>query len=321
NKTYEECSMALDNNVGTWVVDNLSELIMLDELTNRNKKKVKILLRVTPGVDSHTHRFISTGHLDSKFGFSPQTLKMQGVIEKALSMPFIELLGFHFHVGSQLIDNRAHLMAMDILLDLIKDIRHKICFTPGELNVGGGFGIQYGGDPLRKPLTFFTDPIMEKLIDFCKKENMPLPAVTIEPGRWIVGEAGITIYRVGSIKTNSAGRTYVSVDGGFPDNPRTALYQAKYDVVAIEKPDAPRDNIVTISGKCCESGDILVWDASLPKLARGDLLAVLSTGAYHYSMASNYNRTPRPPVVMIREGRHRLSVKRETYDDLLEREI
>ncbi|MGI6727186.1 MAG: diaminopimelate decarboxylase [Anaerovoracaceae bacterium] len=321
NKSYEECAMALDNSVGTIVVDSFSELSLLDEIAERRNKKAAILIRITPGVDSHTHKYISTGHLDSKFGFPPEVLLRDGILDKVFDLPNIDLKGFHFHIGSQLTDNQSHLLAMDVLLDFIKEVREAKGFVPRELNVGGGFGIQYAGDPPRKPLTYFTDPMMEKLIAFCKEEEIPCPKVVIEPGRWIVGESGITLYRVGTIKTSPAGRTYISVDGGFPDNPRTALYQAKYDVEAIEKINEPKEILATIAGKCCESGDILVWDVMLPKMNRGDLLAVLCTGAYNYSMASNYNRTPRPAVVMVKEGQHRLSVRRETYEDLLEREI
>lgn len=321
NKSYEECCMAIDNNVGTLVVDSLSELSLLDEIAGQRNKKVGILLRVTPGVDSHTHRYISTGHLDSKFGFSVETLLEDRVINRAIDLANIDLKGFHFHIGSQLTDNQSHLLAVDTLLKLIKTVKNEIGFIPKELNLGGGFGIQYAGDPPRKPLAYFTDPMMEKIIHFCEAEDMPLPSVMIEPGRWIIGEAGITLYRVGAMKTTAGGRTYVSVDGGFPDNPRTALYEAKYDVVAIEKPDERCETLVTIAGKCCESGDILVWDVPLPPLKRGDLLAVLCTGAYNYSMASNYNRTPRPALVMVKEGVDRLSVRRETYKDLLEKEL
>lgn len=321
NKSYEECCMAIDNRVGTIVVDNLSELYLLDEIAGKRGKKAGILLRITPGVDSHTHQFMSTGHLDSKFGFSPANLLDSEGIQRAMALQNIDLKGFHFHVGSQLIENHSHLMAMDILLEFIREVTKRTGFIPRELNLGGGYGIQYEGDPQRKPLAYFTDPMMEKLIRFCQEEKIPMPAVIIEPGRFIAGEAGITIYRVGSIKTTEGGRTYVSVDGGFPDNPRTALYQARYQAEAIGKQDQRRDKVVTIAGKCCESGDILIWDARLPELSQGDLIAVLCTGAYNYSMASNYNRLPRPALVMVREGKDRLSVRRETYEDLIAREL
>lgn len=321
NKSFEECCMALDNRVGTIVADNYSELDMLDDIAGRRGIKAEVLLRVTPGVDSDTHQYISTGHLDSKFGFSPQSLLEDEGVLKTLSLSNVRLKGFHFHVGSQLVENSSHLMAMDIMLEFIKDVRDKTGYIPLELNMGGGYGIQYAGDPKRKPLAYFTDPMMQKLIKFCGAEKMPIPRVSIEPGRFVSGEAGITIYRIGTIKTTPGKRVYAGVDGGFPDNPRTALYQAKYEVKAIGKQQEKEEQVITIAGKCCESGDILIWDALLPKLDRGDLIAVLCTGAYNYSMASNYNRIPRPALVMVNEGEDRLSVRRETYEDMLAREM
>ena len=318
NKSFEECCMAL---VGTIVADNFSELDMLDDIAGRRGRKAEVLLRVTPGVDSDTHQYISTGHLDSKFGFSPQSLLEEDGVLRTLSLSNVRLKGFHFHVGSQLVENRSHLLAMDIMLDFIKKIRDKTGYIPFEFNMGGGFGIQYAGDPKRKPLAYFTDPMMEKLMRFCDEENMPPPKASIEPGRFISGEAGITIYRIGTVKTTLGKRIYAGIDGGFPDNPRTALYQARYEVKAIGKQDEKEEETVTIAGKCCESGDILVWDAVLPKLNRGDLIAVLCTGAYNYSMASNYNRIPRPALVMVNEGKDKLSVRRETYEDMLAREM
>ncbi len=317
NKSYDECCMAADNNVGTMVADSLSELSMLNEIGAKRNKRIQVLLRITPGVDSHTHRYISTGHLDSKFGFPVRDLLEGGVMKVALDLPYLAVQGFHFHVGSQLTDNTSHLLALSVLLSLVRTVKEVYGFIPSQLNLGGGFGIQYKGDPRRKPISYYTDPMMEKIIQFCNVQEMPIPQVIIEPGRWIVGEAGITLYRVGAVKEGGAGRIYAAVDGGFSDNPRTALYQANYQVVAVEKPGAPTDRRITIAGKCCESGDILVWDAELPALHRGDLVAILATGAYNYSMSSNYNRIPRPAVVMVREGAHRLSVRREAYGDLL----
>lgn len=317
NKSYHECCMAVDNNVGTMVADNLSELLMLNDIGALRNKKVGVLLRITPGVDTHTHKYISTGHQDSKFGFSLEDLLENGVLERAFGLAFLNICGFHFHIGSQLTDHISHLLAVDVLLSLVKTVKETCGFIPFQLNLGGGFGIQYKGDSPRKPLSYFTDPMMEKIIRFCEEQAIPVPEVIIEPGRWIVGEAGITLYRIGSVKDTGAGRVYAAVDGGFTDNPRTALYQASYEVVAVEKPKAPRDRKITIAGKCCESGDVLVWDAELPSLQRGDLVAVLATGAYNYSMSNNYNRIPRPAVVMVKEGTHRLSIRRETYEDLL----
>ncbi len=321
NKSAEECEAALHNNVGTIVADSFSELLLLNGIAGRMNKQAPVLLRYMPAVDSHTHRYISTGHADSKFGFSRRALLFERMLEQALAMPNLDIKGLHFHVGSQLTENDSHLLAIDSLTELLREANENLGFIPRELNVGGGFGIQYAGDPERKPLAYFTDPMMQKLTKWFSVQGFPLPSITIEPGRFIVGEAGITLYRIGTVKTTDGGRTYAAVDGGFPDNPRTALYEAKYDSVAVEKIDAPKDSTVTIAGKCCESGDILIWDAKLPSLERGDLLAVLCTGAYNYSMASNYNRIPRPALVMVSEGKERLSVRRETYEDLIAREL
>ncbi|MBR5228876.1 MAG: diaminopimelate decarboxylase [Firmicutes bacterium] len=319
-KTYGELKLALEENVGTIVVDNLSELALLDELAAEMGKVPGIVMRITPGVDSHTHEFISTGQEDSKFGFAIQEV-IDFATEKAMKSSHLDFRGFHFHVGSQLHDNMSHLMAVDKVLDMLTVIKEKYGYVPRELNTGGGFGVHYAGDPERTHVSYFMDPVMEKIDAYFAKTGDPRPMITIEPGRWIVAEAGITVYEVGSVKTNAAGRTYIGVDGGFPDNPRPALYDAKYEVKAVEKYDEPYDQVVTVAGKCCESGDILIWDAELPKLERGDHIAVLCTGAYNYSMASNYNRVPRPAVVMVSEGKAHLSVRRETYEDLIAREL
>ena len=244
-----------------------------------------------------------------------------GVAEKAQNSPNIDLRGFHYHVGSQLHDNSSHVMATEIILNMLAELKEKIGYEAREINCGGGFGVHYAGDPQRTTVSYFMDPVMEKINAFCEKHGLTRPAVTIEPGRWVTGEAGITIYEVCSVKTNAAGRTYIGVDGGFPDNPRTALYDAKYEVEAVEKHDAPYDQVVTIAGKCCESGDIVAWDVELPELERGDHIAVLCTGAYNHAMASNYNRVPKPGMVIIRDGEARLAVKKETYADMIRLEI
>lgn len=319
SKTERELREALDADVGDIVVDNMSELKLLDELAGAAGKKAHILIRVTPGVDSHTHKFISTGQEDSKFGFSVEEV-LDHAAEAAIESKNIDFRGFHFHVGSQLLENDSHLMAVDVMLKLLKDVKEKYGFKARELNCGGGFGVHYAGDPKRRPAAYFTDPIMEKVNSFYKELGDDRPMITVEPGRWIVSEAGITLYEVGSVKVNAAGRRYAGIDGGMPDNIRTALYDAKYEVEAVEKKDEPHTVKTTIAGKCCESGDIIAWDVMLPELERGDHVAVLCTGAYNYTMASNYNRLPKPAVVMIKDGNARLSVRRETYEDMLARE-
>ena len=319
SKTDREIIEGLEAGVGVFVVDNDSELERLNEYAAERGKVQSILLRVTPGVDSHTHSYISTGQLDSKFGFSPE--KTEQVIAKAESMPGIDMKGIHFHVGSQLMENDSHIMGLEIILDLLRELKEKHGWTARELNCGGGFGVHYAGDPDRVKLADFMDPMMEKITAFYQEQGDPRPLITIEPGRWVVAEAGIMVYEVGSVKENAAGRIYAGIDGGFPDNPRTELYNAAYEVEAVEKTGELHDVKTTIAGKCCESGDIIAYDVMLPALERGDHIAIFATGAYNYTMSSNYNKLGRPPVVMIRNGEDRLTVKRETYDDMIRNEL
>ncbi len=319
-KTPGEIREAIEAGVGTIIVDSLSELEILERLAAEYDRTVEILIRVTPGVDSHTHAYISTGHIDSKFGISVEGV-LNGGIQAALAAKHIRLRGFHYHVGSQLHDNSSHILATKIIMKMVLELKEKFGYETEELNCGGGFGVHYAKDPECTKVSYFMDPVMEYVEKFSKENGLRRPAVTIEPGRWIVGEAGITLYEVCSIKTSSAGRTYIGVDGGMPDNPRTALYSAEYETEAVEKHDKEHDQLVTIAGKCCESGDILVWDTLLPELEIGDHVAVLCTGAYNHSMASNYNRLPKPAVVMIKDGKSRLAARRETYEDMISLEL
>ncbi|WP_330396838.1 diaminopimelate decarboxylase [Anaeromicrobium sediminis] len=321
NKTIDEIELAIKSNVGRVVVDNLYELELLNALAAEENKVMDILFRITPGVDSYTHEYISTGQIDSKFGIPLKEEILFEAIYMAMDMEYINLLGFHFHVGSQLFENTSHLMAVDILLELIKDVKEKIGFETEELNVGGGFGIAYTKEDNPRGLSYFVDPIMEEIQNKCNEFDLKRPKVIIEPGRWIIGEAGITLYTIGAIKEIPNVRTYIGIDGGLPDNPRPALYKAHYEAVIANKMNEEIVNKVTIAGKCCESGDILIKDLEVPEIEPGDIIAVKSTGAYNYSMASNYNMIPRPPVVMIKDGVDRLVVRRETYDDILSREV
>ena len=321
NKTLDEVEMAVKYNVGRIVVDNFYELELLDKMASKYKKKVNILFRITPGVNSHTHKYIRTGQVDSKFGVPLNENIIYEAVLKAINSNYIELKGFHFHIGSQLQESETHVKSIKVLTYLMKEVKDELGFITKEINTGGGYGIHYNGNESRKPLSYFTDAIMEELEKECRKYNLERPRVVIEPGRWVVGEAGITLYTIGSIKNIPNVRTYVGIDGGMPDNPRPSLYGAQYEALIANKVDEEITDIVTIAGKCCESGDILIWDLKTPHIEAGDILAVLSTGAYNYSMASNYNRIPRPAVVMISKGNDRLIVKRETYDDILRNEI
>lgn len=321
NKTVDELELAIEHNVGRIVVDHLGEMDLVEEIAKKHNKKVHILFRISPGIDSHTHKYIQTGQVDSKFGIPLNENTIREAMEKALSLEFTELLGFHFHIGSQISDNENHIKAIKIITELMKNMKDEYGFITKELNTGGGYGIHYSGDEERKPLQYFTDRIVKEIDERCEEYNLERPLIIIEPGRWVVGEAGITIYTIGAIKEIPKVRTYVSINGGMPDNPRPALYEAKYEGVVINKVNEELKDIVTIAGKCCESGDILIWDLKVPTVETGDMLAVLSTGAYNYSMSSNYNRIPRPAVVMVSEGKDRLIVKRETYSDILRNDI
>lgn len=321
NKSYDEIELAIENNVGRIVVDNIGELDLIEDIARKHNKKTKILFRISPGIESHTHKYIQTGQVDSKFGIPLDNRVIREAMEKAMKLKFVELLGFHFHIGSQITENTNHLKAINIITQLMKKVKDDYGFITKELNTGGGYGIHYAEDEKRKALSYFTDSIMKEIEENCKEYELETPIVIIEPGRWLVGEAGVTIYTIGAIKEIPGIRTYVSVDGGMPDNPRPSLYEAKYEGIVANKIGQDLTEVVTIAGKCCESGDILIWDLKVPKIEPGDMLAVLSTGAYNYSMSSNYNRILKPAVVMLSEGKDRLIVKRETYEDLLRNDI
>lgn len=321
NKSLEELEMAIKNQVGRIIVDHIGELDLIQALAREHKKKVKILFRISPGISIDTHKYIQTGQVDSKFGIPLNDKAIDKAMTKALGAEEIELLGFHFHIGSQLLNPKNHLEGIDVLIDLMKRVKEDYGFITKELNTGGGYGIYYTDEEERKPLKYFVDPIMDEIEDQCKKHDLERPLIMIEPGRWVAGEAGITLYTLGAIKEIPGVRTYVSIDGGMPDNPRPSLYEADYKGIVINKVNEEAKETVTIAGKCCESGDILIWDLKTPRIETGDMLAVLSTGAYNYSMASNYNKIPRPAVIMIRDGKERVIVKRETYEDILRNEI
>lgn len=318
NKTIEELKMAVTYNVGRIVVDSVDELLVLKEITEEMKKEINILFRITPNIKCNTHTYISTGQKDSKFGIPLIEEIIKEAINIAMNSKYINFKGIHFHVGSQLFDNSSHINAVKNTADLIKNIKESMDIEIEELNVGGGFGIKYIEEDEPKPLSYFIDAIMKTIYEKFNEYNLKIPRVFIEPGRWMVGEAGVTLYTIGTIKEIPEVRTYVSVDGGLPDNPRTALYTAKYSAYVPSKMNEERDKVVTIAGKCCESGDIIIWDLKVPySIERGDILAVMSTGAYNYSMASNYNKIAKPAVVMLRNGKDRVVVRRETYKDLI----
>ena len=321
NKTIDEIILAVDYNIGRIIVDGLDELSLIESVCKEKGKKMNVLYRITPGVKSDSHDYIVTGKKDSKFGIPLDDEIIFPAVEQAVKSEYVKFMGFHYHVGSQLHDNASHLKALETSLKLIKDTKDKYGYVTPEINIGGGFGIKYTDADNKKPYSYFLDPMMERIEKFSKDLNIERPEVVIEPGRSIVGEAGITLYTVGTIKNIPGIRKYVSVDGGMTDNIRPALYQAKYEGVAANKADEPKTDTVTICGKCCESGDVLIRDAEVAPLKRGDIFAIFSTGAYGYTMASNYNKNPFPATVLVKDGESRIIVKRQSYDDLIKNEI
>ena len=316
NKTIAELELAVNNNVGRIVLDNYTEIDNLNAICARSGKKAKTLIRIKPGIEAHTHEFIRTGQVDSKFGVAIHTGEAIAACEYVNSLANIELIGIHCHIGSQIFDCEPFEAATGVMLDFIQQLAQK-GIDVHELNLGGGYGIGYL--PTDNPVSFET--FIEKISHVVKSLGFTELKVIIEPGRSIVANAGITAYTVGAIKKIPGIRTYISVDGGMTDNPRYIMYQAQYDALIAERPDALREEVVTIAGKCCESGDLLIKDIKMPKINVGDHLVILATGAYNYSMSNNYNRTPRPPIIMVRNGEARVIVKRETYEDLMRNDI
>lgn len=317
NKTEEELKYALKNGVGRIVIDNFDELNSVDEISKELGIKADVLVRITPGIDAHTHDYIKTGRVDSKFGFAITTGDAVKAIKETLKKENICLMGLHCHIGSQIFETEPFMDAATIMLKFIAEISKKFSIEIKELNLGGGFGIQYikEDDPLEYPE--FMKKVSVAVKETAKYLQIPTPVIYIEPGRSIVGPAGLTLYTVGNVKQIENVRNYVAVDGGMSDNPRYALYDADYSFVVANKADKPQNYLATIAGKCCESGDLLAEDVEIAKPKKGDILAVLATGAYNYSMASNYNRIPRPAVVMVKDKEDRLIVKRESYEDII----
>lgn len=313
NKSVAELEMAVDSGLGTIILDNFYELDILHDALSERDKKQDVLLRITPGVEAHTHDYISTGQTDSKFGFDVASGQAYTALQKAIADPYINVLGVSAHIGSQIFDVTGFQMAAAKLVDLV----HEWGFDPQVINTGGGFGIRYTEDDKPLPATEFVEAIIDTITEKTTSYGMSMPAIWIEPGRAIVGPAGYNLYTIGAKKDVPGIRTYLSVDGGMGDNIRPALYEAKYEAVLANNPQAPTEQVVRVAGKYCESGDVLVWQQELPKTKPGDVLAVLATGAYGYSMASNYNRNPRPAVVFVEDGHSQLVVERETYTDMI----
>ncbi len=321
NKPEGELRMALEAGVGRIVVDNPAELRRLSSIAQDMGSTAAILLRVTPGIDAHTHQFIRTGQIDSKFGLTLENGEALAAAREALSLPGIDLKGFHCHIGSQIFDVDPFAHAADVMLRFMARVRGETGATLTELNLGGGFGIRYTDRDQPKPFGAYMKQVSAVMSQTAAELDFPLPFIILEPGRSVAAPAGITLYTVGAVKSIPGVREYVSVDGGMGDNPRYALYKAAYTVVAANRMREPNTRVMTISGRCCESGDLIQENVPLPDCEHGDILAVLGTGAYNYSMSSNYNRLPRPAVVMVMDGTSRVVVKGETYEDLIRNDV
>ena len=321
NKTPDELKQAVDSNVGRIVVDNIFELESLDKIARDAGKTVEILFRIKPGIDAHTHDFVKTGQIDSKFGFALETGEAMQAVKKALTMENLKLVGIHCHIGSQIFDIDPFELAARVMLEFMAQVKAETGLELAVLNLGGGFGIKYLQTDRPRPFADYMKKVSVIVKEYSAELGLKTPFIIIEPGRSIVGAAGITLYTVGAVKKIPDVRTYISVDGGMGDNPRYILYQSHYEVICANKANEPRECTATVAGKCCESGDLIQEWTSVQRVEPGDTLAVLSTGAYNYSMASNYNRICRPPVVFVKDGEARVVVKRETYEDIAHNDI
>lgn len=317
NKSREEIIYAFDEKIGCIVVDNFLEIDMIKEISEQRKQAMNILIRVTPGVEAHTHDYITTGQEDSKFGFDLKNGQTDRAFLASYDHPYIHFLGMHCHIGSQIFETDAFRFAAEVLMERMVKWRKEYEFICPVLNLGGGFGIRYTEEDTPLEPAVYVEEMADVVKEIAENNSYPVPEIWIEPGRSLVGDAGTTIYSTGSMKEVPGVRTYVAVDGGMSDNIRPALYDADYSSALANRMNDAHDQPFTVAGKCCESGDKLIEQALLPKMETGDLLAVFCTGAYTYSMASNYNRLPRPAVVFVEQGQHQLVVKRETYEDII----
>ena len=321
NKTHHEIEFALKYGVGRLVIDNFHELKTINHLAGKIKRKPEVLLRITPGVSAHTHEYIRTGHDDSKFGFTLSNGQALEAVSRTLTMNNLLLKGLHCHIGSQIFSSEPFLVTTWIMLNFASQILEKTGWMIEELDMGGGFGIRYTEeDHLQTPESIMKE-ILDEAVEFCKNSAITIPTFIFEPGRSIVGAAGTTLYSVGTKKTVPSGKNYLAVDGGMSDNPRYALYQALYTSAMANRMNDPAEESYCIAGKCCESGDIIIESAQLPVAQEGDILAVFCTGAYNYSMSSNYNRIARPAALLASQGKAEIIVKRESPEDIIRNDL
>ncbi len=321
NKTVDELTMAVENGVGNVIVDNIYELEKLNEIAKEHGIVQNIMFRIKPGVDAHTHSFIQTGQIDSKFGVALENGEAFEICKTANDMTNVKVNGVHCHIGSQIFEIEPFCKAAEIMMNFVGDLKDKLGMEIEQLNLGGGYGIMYTEHDDPVPYDDYIKHVSEIVKSVAEKRGVKLPFILMEPGRSIIAPAGITLYTVGGIKDIKNVRKYVSVDGGMGDNPRYILYESEYAAVIANNANAPKTEKVTVAGKCCESGDLLLKDAMMPEIHVGDTLAVLATGAYNYSMASNYNRIPRPAVVAVSNGEAKVVVRRESYEDLVRNDL
>lgn len=321
NKSPDEIARAIEVGVGRIIVDNLPELEIIGATARAAAKKAQVLFRIKPGIDAHTHDFVRTGQIDSKFGFALETGDAMEAIKFALNDGNIDVMGIHCHIGSQIFDIEPFALAAEVMIDFMAKVRDELGITMTELNLGGGFGIRYVYSHDPAPYESYMGAVSETVKKACSDNNLPQPFIILEPGRSIVGSAGITLYTAGAIKTIPGVRTYLTIDGSMADNPRYALYKSEYDILSAARAGEPKDTLVTLAGRCCESGDLIGENMPIQKPLEGDIIAVTGTGAYNYAMASNYNRLPRPPVVMVKGAEHKIIVRGETYEDIIRNDV
>lgn len=321
NKSDDELTFALSHGVGHIVVDNLYELERLNKIAEKLHKKANIMFRVKPGIDAHTHSFIQTGQIDSKFGLALETGEAFEAVKTAISLENVNLRGLHCHIGSQIFEIEPFELAAKVMLNFIAKIKNELDYEISELDLGGGFGIKYVENDNPPDYEEYMKRVSAVVNSECEYLGIKRPFIMIEPGRSIAGPAGITLYTAGAVKEIPDVRTYVSVNGGMVDNPRYILYQAEYEALVADKANEEKTEVITLAGRCCESGDLIGENMPIQKVESGDIIAVLATGAYNYSMSSNYNRLPKPAVVMVKGGKTRVAVKRETLEDIIRNDV
>lgn len=321
NKTAEELRMCLDYKIGSIIIDNEDEIDRLSAICKEKNQKIKSMLRINIGIDAHTHEYIQTSKHSSKFGESIFDKKFPEIVKKITSDENLEFLGFHCHIGSQIFDTKAFHEGIDVMIKETKKISEKLNVKIPEINLGGGFGVYYTEKDTAINIEEFMKSMIQHIEKSLEKEDMKIEKISIEPGRSIIGNAGSTLYTIGGSKQTFGGIKYIFIDGGMTDNIRPALYQAEYEAVIANKLDKVEDDIVTVAGKCCESGDLIIKNRKLAKAERGDLLLVPTTGAYGYSMSSNYNKAQRPAVIFVKNGKSAISIKRETLENLIKNDV